>query len=176
MRKDLRKRLIITASFCCLFTLMLAVPTSSGYGTSFSSATTITNGVTNESLLTTADVYYKICCVVGDNLYVVLTWYSGNDLDLRIQDPTKSTVDSSSNIGTDDTCSETCQRSGWYFIEVDYYSGGIPALITLTVTGATGNVCTLGIPGFELISTLFGLMAATFLAVFLLKGRKLILK
>ncbi len=175
MKKDLRKRLILTATLCGLLALFITLPTSFGYGTSFASATEVQNGTTNESLLTTSYVYYKICCSYGDSLSVTLTWYSGYDLDLRLYDPSRTSVDSSSSSGVDDVCTESTLVSGWYYIRVSYYSGSIPALITLIITGATGINCPTPIPGFELISTLVGLIAATFLAVILLKSRKKIL-
>ena len=176
MKKGLRKRLILTATLCGLFALFIMLPVSFGYGTSFNNATEISNGITNEVMLSDYIVYYKICCSAGDTLSVNLTDYGGSyDLDLAIISPDMTTVLDYSNTAGDEYCTTSCSSLGWYYIRVHNFAQIVPSTITLTVAGATGSGCPVGIPGFELISTLIGLIAATFLAVILLKGRTQIL-
>jgi hypothetical protein len=172
-----RKKSVLIAVFCSL-TLFIALPISSGYGISMQGATPITNGITNEQMTTTEYAYYKICCSMGDNLSVTLTYYGGGtDLDLVIFNRSGSILDSSYHSSSDDSCSVICSSSGYYYIDVINYANIVPSTINLIVSGATGSGCTsYRIPGFEIIITLVGLIAATFLGLILLKSRKVILQ
>jgi len=178
MKKGLRKRLILTFTLCTLFTLFITLPQASGYGTSVATATTIVNGTTNEQMYTTSYAYYKVCCSAGDSLSVTLTHYGGGtDLDLKIYDIGGNQLDSSSSSTTDDECNITAPTNDYFIIRVSHYSGVVPLTINLIVTGATGSGCVMPsiIPGFEVLPTLFGLIAATFLALMILKSRRQIL-
>lgn len=175
MKKALRKRLTLTASFCCLLALFITLPAASGYGSNWNNATEISNGTTNEWSTTNGDIYYKICCNAGDNLSVTLIHYGGGqDLDLVLYHPNHTLIDGSYFSSINDQVNTTCAESGFHFVKVYPFAGTTPFQVTLIVSGATGTDCA-GIPGFEVIPTLVGLIAATVLALMLLRSRKQIL-
>ncbi|MHA1269420.1 MAG: pre-peptidase C-terminal domain-containing protein [Candidatus Helarchaeota archaeon] len=147
------KKILFSSLLLTLFTISFAIPISFGYGSSFSTAQTITAGTLIDTLSSSDTyAYYKVYCSSGKILRVVLTYSASFDLDLKIYNPSESVLDSSSSTGTVDTCSTTCSVAGYYYIRVYRYSGSGDANFTLSVT--IMNM----IPGFDLVVALFSII------------------
>jgi len=151
--------------------------TVSGYGTSFDNAEVITNGTYVDISFPSGqdNAYYKIYCKRNNNLQVTLSDFGHPtfDLDLLIYDPFEDLVDSSSNIIATESCSESCDVSGHYYIRVekDDCCGGSSGttLFTLSISGASGSP---GIPAFDILFVITGLLSTLGILLLISKQKK----
>jgi len=156
---------IITLLFI-VFPILYMIPISNGYGDDFSSAEILYTGTHSDILYSSDDyAYYKIYCSSNHFLKVILTYSSSFDLDLRLYSPSQSLIDSSANAGTADTCGAYCSFSGYYYIRVKRFSGTGDASFYLDIS------IFYGIPGFQIVYLIFGLIGCIGLFYFL-KVRK----
>lgn len=161
----LNHRIIICGSIFLIFCIFTLIPTTHGYGTSFSDAMVVTNGTYNEVISGTA--FYKINCAMGDSLTVATTPLGGADVNLYLYDPMNHQegdylCNSTLGAGQMDQCMITCGMGGDYYIVVVKITSGSVSF-TLTITKTTG------VPGFELLYALFSLISLIGLMVFLKK-------
>ncbi len=96
---------------------------------SFATAETITltggTGTTTGSVSST-DVsdFYKFQVTIGDTIVTELSWVSGNgDFDLYLYNTTQAEVDYSWNAGMNESIIATADATGFYYVEVNHYSG-----------------------------------------------------
>jgi hypothetical protein len=163
------KRLIIGLSLAAFILFMTLSPTVQGYGTSFTTAESISNGTTQETLSSSDDyAYFKIGCSSGDGLNIVLKWYNGFDLDLALLNPSMTSVASSGNVNSDDSVTYTVTSGGTYYIRVHRYSGTGATTIQLIVSGSSGAPAT---PGFDMPTMLVVIFSVCALGIVLLKKR-----
>jgi len=108
-------------------------------GDSLSQALAISPGTDMGYLdLTDTSDYYKVSVSSGQTIDVILTPPFGSDFDLALYDPNQSQVASSSYGGSQtDWVSHVATATGYYYIQVDQWSGS--GIYTLQVTVAGGE-------------------------------------
>ena len=115
--------------------------TGTDAGGSLSAATTISagSGIGYVGSTDTYD-YYKVSVSSGQTIQASLTPPSGADFDIVLYDTNQTWTDSSSYGGSQtDTVEGTATSSGYFYIEVDQFSGSGIYSLTITVTGGTSQ-------------------------------------
>ncbi|MFX0101142.1 MAG: PPC domain-containing protein [Candidatus Hodarchaeota archaeon] len=173
MQKGFNGRTKIMVVTLAVLTLIGLVPAVSAYGSSKTTAETITAGTTYDTWYGDYYGWYKIQCSVGAQLSVDFT--AGQNIwgDLYIKDSNSVVLDSDTDPGYQtDTygVSASIPRSGWYYIEIERDSTATIS-ITLVVT-LTGGV---SVPGYPIIAMLLGICAGItiLLARKYFQGRKI---
>jgi len=155
--------MLILVVFCLL------LPIASGYGATIDLAETISPGT--HSLILYAshdDAYYKISCPSGQNLSVSLSYsYPTFDLNLLLYDPSQTQVDVSSEFDPPDEVEFINTTNGFYYIRVARFTGDENADFTLTITLTGTN----GVPGFDVLLIIYGLLVTLGLVFYLRSHR-----
>ncbi len=162
------KKLLLALAFSACFASLVLIPAVQGYGTSSSSAEAISNGTVDQSLgAYEYYAFYKINCGLGNSLYITLSYYSGDNLDLYLTDPSGSQVGSSTYYNSIDSISHTTMMMGYYTIRVYRESGsGSSAPIHMVVSGANSSV-----PGYDIGIVLVVVFAASALGLVIVKKK-----
>ncbi len=157
------KKRIAIVSILMLTTFFLIIPSSLAYGTSFADALIIRNGEYYETLDYNDDsAFYKVFCRARDSLQVTLSVnYPTYNLNPYLYNSSYILVDSSTDAATNDYVEGDPSTRGFFYIEVRRSSPSIgPIPFRLIISGTTGLA---GIPGFEIISLLIGVISIIFL-------------
>jgi len=167
-----KKRVAIISILMFLTTFFLIIPSSLAYGSSFSDALTIRNGEYHEMLNDYDNsAYYKVFCRTRESLQATLSInYPTYNLNLYLYNSSYILVDSSTDAATNKYVQGDASTRGFFYIEVRRSSPSIGAIpFRLIISGTTGLA---GIPGFEIISLLIGVISIIFLIYLKIRRQK----
>jgi hypothetical protein len=165
-----QKKLILAGILVLLVLPFIPRPALAAYGTDFDTAQIITEGTYNETLSSTdTNAYYKVYCFTGTIFNVTISYNGslGHYLWLITYDP-KHYFISQSNMPEDvKNLTVTCERNGYFFIQVHRYSSGdIPFELTFDY------IYRAFIPGFEMAFLLYSLVMILGFAIIFRKTHK----
>ncbi len=168
MKKEVKKKLILTSACCLLMAFLVLLPPAVGYGSDFNTAEALSNGTHNKTILAADDeAYFKVECTAGTTLDVFVSFNDGIfSVELFLYNP--SQVSFSSDIGGTSpiSLSNTIVTSGTHYLRFNRFSGAGDIALVIIIEGANP-----GIPGFEMLTTLLGLIASIGLILLIFRNR-----
>ncbi|MHA1652218.1 MAG: PPC domain-containing protein [Candidatus Helarchaeota archaeon] len=165
----MKKKLFLTSIICCLIAFIFLLPPVIGYGSGFGDATPLSNG---DHVITLNagdnDAYFTIEVSDRTHLYISVAYIDSgsDDLDVYLYDPSQSEFSMDSTSANPTILDNEIETGGTYYLRIHRFSGSGDVVMTISITQTSRRI-----PGFEIMTTLFGLIISIGIILVLFRNR-----